>query len=181
MALFSVRAQSPLENILRLAGLLLVLGAVVLGFWKNSERNMVRLNASLGLNDEVRGLSEDEREHVRAFIAALRERYGLEARVQVTGGRPQPPPPDGKTLYVGLGITDRTAQVQLPPLVARALGPDFARQLEAEHFPFHFAPGRSWQKGLLLALDLMESRLAALGAQQQPPPPDKPSGAQDSK
>jgi len=53
----------------------------------------------------------------------------------------------------------------LPPLVARALGPDFARRLAEEHFPFHFGPGRSWQKGLVLALDLIESRLAALGAE----------------
>lgn len=181
MALFSVRAQNPLENVLRLAGLLLVLGAVVFGFWKNSERNMERLNASLGLSDEVRGLSQDERDHVQDFIAALRKDYGLEARVQVARAGLTPPSADGKTLFIGLCPEEKTALVQLPPLAASALGPDFARQLMTEHFPFHFAPGRRWQQGLLLALDLVESRLAALGAQQQPPPPAQPGGAQDSK
>ena len=167
MALFSIRSQSPLEHMIRLGALLLVVGAVVLGFWKNSERNMERLNASLGLSDEVLGLSADERDHVQAFITTLRKDYGIEARVQVSRSRPTAPEPDGKTLYLGIGPEEKTAVVQLPPLVARSLGPDFARQLEQEHFPFYFAPGKSWQKGLLLALDLIESRLAALGATQQ--------------
>lgn len=181
MALFSIRSQSPLEHLVRLGALILVMGAVVLGFWKNSERNLERLNARLGLSDEVLGFSTDERAHVQAFITALRKDYGIEARVQVSQGKPAPPEPDGKTLYVGISPQEKIAVVQLPPLVARALGPDFSRQLEQEHFPFHFAPGKSWQKGLLLALDLMQSRLAALGATQQPPPPALPGGAQDTK
>ena len=174
MALFSIRANSPMEHMLRLAALFLVLGALALGFWKNSERQMERLNARLGLSDETRSLSADERDHVQAFIIALRKDYGIEARVQVTLARPTPPPPDGKTLFLGLCPEEKTAVVQLPPLVARSLGPDFARQLEQEHFPFHFGPGKSWQQGLLLALDLMQSRLAALGATQQPSPPAQP-------
>lgn len=173
MSLFTLHAQSPLEALLRFAGLLAVVGLMVLGFWKNSERNMERINeraserasARLGLSDEVRGLSASEREHVLASITALRKNYGVEARVQISLASPRPPEPDGKTLYLGLGLRDKTAVVQLPPLMARALGPNFARNLEREHFPFHFAPGKSWQKGLLAALDLIESRLAALGAE----------------
>jgi len=164
MALFSLRAKGPLEALLRLAALILVVGLTVLAFWKNSERNLERLNARFGLSDETSSLSPDDREHVQAFIAALRKDYGIEARVLITSQPPAPPEPDGKTLYVGLCPDEKIAVVQLPPLVARALGADFARTLVAEHFPFHFAPGKSWQKGLLLALDLMGSRLAALGA-----------------
>lgn len=185
MALFSIRADNPLEQLLRLAGLFLVLGAVGFGFWKNSERQMERLNARYGLADEVKGLSDDERAQAQDFITALRKDYGIEARIQLTQGRSTPPAPDGKTLFLGLHLEEKTAVVQLPPLVARALGPDFARSLEQEHFPFHFAPGRNWQKGLLLAMDLIRSRLAALGAteQAQPParPPALPDSAQDKK
>ncbi|GAB6124444.1 hypothetical protein [Humidesulfovibrio idahonensis] len=170
MSLFSLRAKGPLEGLLRFAGLLVVVGLMVLGFWKNSERNMERINerasARAGLSDEVKGLSDAERAHVAAFITTLRQTYGVEARVQVAKASPTPPEPDGKTLYLGLGLEDKTAVVQLPPLMARSLGPDFARSLEREHFPFHFGPGKSWQKGLLAALDLIESRLAALGAEQ---------------
>lgn len=181
MSLLSVRAKGPLELMLRLTGLLLLVGAVFFGFWKNSERHLERLNAAGSLADEVQGLSASEREHVQRFSRSLRSRYGLEARVQIARTRPVPPPADGKTLYLGLGLEDRTAVVQLPPLLAGALGADFARRLETEHFPFHFAPGRSWQKGLLAALDLVESRLAALGATPQPQPPALVGGAQDSK
>jgi len=162
MAIFSVRSSSFLEHILRLAGLLALFSLVIVGFWKNSERNIERINASHGLSDETKTLSTVEKEQIQSFITALRKTYGVEARVQVRRGAPTPPDQDGKTLFVGLDLDAGTAVVMLPPLVERALGPDFARQLAAEHFPFHFGPGRNWQKGLLLALDLIQSRLAAL-------------------
>jgi hypothetical protein len=175
MALFTLHAKGPLEALLRAAGLLLVVGLMVLGFWKNSERNMQRINeranAHASLSDGTKGLSEAEREHVLAFAATLRKTYGAETRVLIAETRPEPPEPDGKTLFIGLGVADKTAVVRLPPLMARALGPDFAPGLEREHFPFHFAPGRSWQKGLLAALDLIENRLAALDAAPQSPQP----------
>jgi len=172
MALFSLRAKGPLEALLRLLGLLLVVGLAVLAFWKNSERNMERLNARFGLSDETKSLSPDQREHVQRFIAALRRSYGIEARVQITRQPPTLPEPDGKTLTIALCPDEKLAVAQLPPLMAKALGADFARMLMEEHFPFHFAPGKDWQKGLLLALDLMESRLASLGAE-----PDAPRAA----
>lgn len=165
MALFSLRAKGPLEALLRLTGILLVVGLAVLGFWKNSERNIERLNARFGLSDETKSLTPDQREHVQAFIAALRKNYGIEARVQITRQPPALPEPDGKTLTIALCPDEKLAAAQLPPLMATALGPDFARMLAEEHFPFHYAPGKSWQKGLLLALDLMESRLASLGTE----------------
>jgi hypothetical protein len=164
MAIFSVRASGPLEHMLRLAGLLAVVGLVVAGFWRNSERNMERLNARVGLSDETRSLSVAEQEHIQAVITALRASYGLEARVQIRQGEVDPPKQDGKTVFVGLSLRAKSAVIVLPPLVERALGPDFAQKLMAEHFPFHFGPGKSWQKGLILALDLMEARLAALKA-----------------
>lgn len=181
MALFTLRAKSPLEALLRFLGLLAVVGLTVVGFWKNSERNVERINARTsaryGLSDETKGLSEAERAHVLAFITAMRATYGVEARVVISRARPNPPEADGKTLFIGLGLEDKTAVVRLPPLMTGALGPDFARSLEQEHFPFHFGPGKSWQKGLLAALDLVENRLAALNAaqsqQQQPARPDK--------
>lgn len=163
MTIFSVRSSSLLEHLLRLAGLLVLFGLVALGFWKNSERNMERINARFGLSDETKALSRDEEQHVQAFITALRAGYGIEARVQVRRDALDPPQPDGKTLFVGLSLEEKSALVQLPPLVQRALGPDFARRLETEHFPFHFGPGRRWQQGLVLALDLVQARLAGLG------------------
>ena len=162
MAIFSVRSGGFWEHMLRLAGLLLLLGLVVVGFWKNSERNIERINARFGLSDETKTLSEVEQEQVQAFISALRKSYGIEARVQVRQGAVSPPEQDGKTLFLGLSLDEKTAVIMLPPLVERALGADFARSLATEHFPFHFEPGKSWQKGLLLALDLIQARLAAL-------------------
>jgi len=166
MDIFSVRSGGPLEHLLRLAGLLVVVGLVVLGFWKNSERNSERINARYGLSDETKSLSTVEQEQVQAFIAALRKKYGIEARVQVRQGPVTPPAQDGKTLFLGLDLEAKTAVVLLPPLMERALGADFARRLEREHFPFYFQPGKNWRKGLILALDLIQSRLAALGTEQ---------------
>ena len=166
MDIFSVRAGGPLERLLRLAGLLAVVGLVVLGFWKNSERNIERINARFGLSDETRSLSGVEQEQVQAFITALRKNYGIEARLQVRQGPVTPPAQDGKTLYLGLDLEAKTAVVLPPPLMERALGADFARRLAREHFPFYFQPGKNWRTGLILALDLIQSRLAALGAEQ---------------
>jgi hypothetical protein len=168
MAIFSVRASGFGEHLLRLAGLLIVVGLVFVGFWKNSERNLERINARFGLSDETKSLSKPEQEQVQAFIAAMRKTYGIEARVQVRQGAPEPPAQDGKTLFLGLGLEEQSAVVVLPPLVERALGPDFAPRLVAEHFPFHFGPGRSWRRGLILALDLIQLRLAALGLPSEP-------------
>lgn len=168
MGILSMRAKGPFEHLLRAFALLLVIGLTVFAFWKNSERKMAAIEARLGLADETKALSEDERRRVQDFITALRRDYGLEARVQIASGELSPPKADGKTLYLGLAPAEGRAVVQLPPLVARALGPDFAPRLETEHFPFHYGPGRSWQKGLLLALDLIENRLAALNAEPAP-------------
>jgi len=179
----TLRAKGPLEALLRLVGMFLVMSLAVVGFWKNSERNLERINARQaalsGLADESGGLTEADRTHVLAFIESLRKNYGVVARVHIARETPAPPEADGKTLFIGLGLDAKTAVVRLPPLMDRALGPDFARNLEREHFPFHFAPGRSWQKGLLAALDLIESRLAAMGAAR--PPQESSPRAKTSK
>ncbi|OIO04812.1 MAG: hypothetical protein AUJ49_02180 [Desulfovibrionaceae bacterium CG1_02_65_16] len=178
MALLSLRAKSPWEALLRLVGMCLVMGLAVFGFWKNSERNMERIAARTaarsGLADETGGLTEGQRAHVLAFIETMRKNYGVVARVRISRVAPTPPEADGKTLFIGLGLDGKSALVRLPPMMDRALGPEFAANLERQHFPFHFAPGRSWQKGLLAALDLIESRLAAMDAAAQPQPPIKP-------
>jgi hypothetical protein len=168
MTIFSVRSGSILEHLLRLAGLMALLGLMVLGFWKNSERNVERINARFGLSDETKTLSKAQQEQVQAFIAAMRKTYGIEARVQVRQGAPSPPEQDGKTLFLGLSLDDKSAVVVLPPLMERALGADFATRLGTEHFPFHFGPEKSWQNGLLSALDLIQARLAALNAPIEP-------------
>ena len=168
MAIFSVRSSSIPEHLLRLAAIIVLLGLVVVGFWKNSERNIERINARFGLSDETKTLSTVEQEQVQAFITAMRKTYGIEARVQVRQGALEPPEQDGKTLYLGLSLDGQFAVVVLPPLVERALGADFARSLADEHFPFHFGPGKSWRKGLILALDLIQGRLAALSGPQEP-------------
>jgi hypothetical protein len=185
MAFFSVRGNGLLEALLRFVGLVLVVGLCGWGFWANSQRQMDRLNSRLGLGDQDKLLTEPQRMQVQAFITTLRQRYGIEARVQVTSAAPLPPSPEdkdaGKTLFIGLSPTQKIAVVTLPPLVDRALGPDFARQLAEEHFPFYFTPGKNWQKGLLLALDLIETRLASLGAAATPQAQPHPGGLKESQ
>ncbi len=158
-------AKSPLEALLRFLGLILVFALTIWGFWLNGQRQAERLNARHGLGDASNLLSDEERGQVTAFITEMRNRYGIEARIVISEGEPTPPDPGEaapKTLFLGLSPGLRKAVVVLPPLLQGALGPDFARQLAQEHFPFHFQPGRRWQKGLVLALDLIRSRLAAL-------------------
>lgn len=165
MGLLTLRAQGPLEALLRFLGLILVFALTIWGFWLNGQRQAERLSASHGLGDAAGLLSETERGQVRSFITELRARYGIEARIVVSQGEPAAPDPGEaapKTLFLGLSPALGKAVAVLPPLARSALGPDFARQLTEEHFPFHFQPGRRWQKGLILALDLIRSRLAAL-------------------
>ena len=174
MAILSVRSSSAIEHLARVLGVLLVLVLTVWAFWANSKRHTERLNAQFGIADADKRLSEAEYAQVQAFITDLRQRYGIEARVQVTREAPAPPASmasgsaeRAKTLFVGISPETGKALVLLPPLVERALGPEFAPRLVNEHFPFHMAPGKSWQKGLLLALDLIQLRLAALAAEPE--------------
>lgn len=165
MGLFTPHAKGPLEALLRTLGLALVFGLTVWAFWLNSQRQAERLSARHGLGDASNLLSEEERDQARAFITEMRARYGVEARIVVSEGEPAPPDPGeatSKTLFLGVSPALKKAVVVLPPLMQSALGPDFARQLAQEHFPFHFQPGRRWQKGLVLALDLIRARLSAL-------------------
>jgi hypothetical protein len=174
MARFVLHSKGPLDMLLRLVGLIVVMGLVVLGFWKNSERNLervaLRLEEKNGLEDPARTLDADQRAHVLAFIAGMRRTYGLSAQVRISPALGPAPELDAKTLCLEIGAQENKARVTLPPLMAGALGEDFARGLAEQHFPFHFGPGRDWRNGLLAALDLIENRLAALGAQQPPNP-----------
>ena len=192
MGLFTVHGRSPGENALRFLGVVLISALVGLAFWKNSERNMARLHqlnaAQSTLVDEGAQLDSGERARVLALCDGLRATYGLELRIVIAPdltekGLPQPPQPGSKdtatakdspgdsaknaakTVYLGLSPQARRAVVVLPPLVRQALGPEFARSLAEEHFPLHFAQG-DWKRGLVLALELLNSRLAALNAPQ---------------
>jgi hypothetical protein len=178
MALFSVRAQGPLEHILRAVGLLLVISLTVWGFWANSQRQTARLVSLQNLADVDKRLNEDERAQVQALITELRTRYGLELRVHITRTAPTPPKElDAKTIFVGISPETGQSMVLLPPLVQNALGADFATRLTTEHFPFHLAPDKNWQKGLILALELIRTRLATLQTGPATTQPATPSAA----
>lgn len=158
-------SKNPLEALLRFLGLILVFALTIWGFWLNGQRQAERLQARHGLGDEAALLSEEERGQVQAFIVDMRSRYGIEARIVVSKGEPVPPDSGQaapKTLFLGLSPELRKTVVVLPTLAQSVLGHDFARQLVDEHMPLYFQSGRRWQKGLILALDLIRSRLAAL-------------------
>jgi hypothetical protein len=178
MALFSVRAQGPLEHIVRALALMLVVGLTIWGFWANSQRHSERLLAQQNLADPDRRLNEDERAQVQELITELRTRYGLELRVHITRTELTAPKElNAKTIYVGISPNTGQSMVLLPPLVQNALGADFATRLTTEHFPFHLAPDKNWQKGLLLALELIRTRLATLQTGPATTQPVTPSAA----
>lgn len=146
-----------------LRGMLLIAvfaGAAVL-YARHFEKRMDRINTRATVYDQSGTMTAQQRDALRDFAAALRQEFGIELRIQARSGALSLPEADSKTLFIGLDLADRQAVVILPPLLERALDPDFVRRLRREHFVPYFDSG-DWPRGLSLALHDLWEQLSAL-------------------
>lgn len=161
MSLFGTpsRRSSPLERFVRGMALLAVVAGVLWAFDARFSRLADRLESQQAISDATGGLSEEDRRFLRQAAEDLRTRFGLELRVRVGPEGLDVPDLDGKTVFIGLSPEAGTARVVLPPLAARALGPDFMAVVEKEILAAALAGGQ-WPKGLRAAVVFLEQQLS---------------------
>ncbi|HMM39390.1 MAG TPA: TPM domain-containing protein [Desulfovibrio sp.] len=153
-----VRGRTPVERFLRTVGLFVVFLGVALAFWHNTERRMREITAGGALKDPAGLLSKEDRSFVTGFADSLKDRFGVQARVEIGPGAADFTEIDSKTLFFGIDPEARRVAAAFPPLMRRALGGELSAYLEREHFEPYWASG-DWPQGLKTALALIWTRL----------------------
>lgn len=128
-----VHGQSPREKIIRSLALILIFAAVAWAFVKNNERVLDTLNREGAVYDETGTLTEEQRKFIVSFTRALKDEFGMNSRIQIFGGDFVVPELDAKTMYMGLSPANGTVELRFPPVMSRALGPEFIESLTTEH------------------------------------------------
>lgn len=169
------KGAKPGEAFLR--GMLLIAVFVVVAalYQRHFKNTMEKIQTRSTVYDQNGLISPDLREALRGFAAALKDEYGVELRVQVRRTGIEEPVLDSKTLFVGLDLYARRAVILLPPLMERALGPEFVGYLRHEHFAPYFARD-DWPLGLSTALSMLWDQLREVGSS----PPTARAGSVDN-
>lgn len=150
------KGSTPGVTFLRAVLLITVFAGAAVLYQRHFAKTLDRINTRSTVYDQSGTMSPEQRDALRDFAAALKEEFGIELRIQVRNEGLVPPETDSKTLFIGLDLAAPRAVVVLPPLLERALDPDFVRRLREDHFAPYLAQG-NWTRGLSLALrDLWE-------------------------
>ncbi len=155
-----VASKSRGEHFARVLILVAVLAATGWGFWANSQRTMETFKTAGLLRDATNTLSRSQVESLREYLAVLEVRFNIKISVEIQKDC-APPRLDPGRVELFLCPADRTVAFSVPPLLRPALGGDFIRYINIEHFPPYFAQNR-WPDGLGAALDLLGRKLDAV-------------------
>ena len=164
------KGATPSATFLRAVLLIAVFAVAALFYQRNFEKRLSLINTRAAVYDQSGSMSTEQREALRDFAAALKEEFGIELRIQVRTEGLALPETDAKTLFIGLDLAAAKAVVVLPPLLERALGPDFLPRLRDERLAPHLADG-SWPRALSLALRDIWEELMTLREPAKAPAP----------
>ncbi|MFW5735359.1 MAG: TPM domain-containing protein [Oceanidesulfovibrio sp.] len=158
MGLFFRRNRTPLvrgssfgEQFLRFMLLIAVFAVCGWLFWLNSQQTVEKLKARSDVWDRTDTLNPGQTKALSRFGSMFEDELGLTVKMQIANEELEMPELDTKTLFIGLDLAEDNAVIVFPPLVEKALGEDFRRRLENEHFPSYFESG-DWPQGLVLAM-----------------------------
>lgn len=149
-----VRGSSKSERFTRAMALVLVVLITILAFQWNIERRMQQFQVRETVSDATNTLTDEQKRALAEFSNLFREEFGMEVRLQVAVGEITPPAPDPSIIFLGINPQTQAVVLQVPPLAARAMGPEVLRQIQQEHFPPYFRDG-TWPQGLVLAMSTM--------------------------
>ncbi|MEF2145424.1 MAG: hypothetical protein V3573_08265 [Desulfovibrionaceae bacterium] len=122
--------------------------------WNQQRDKSISLEEAAGeapLVDETDGLDQTARAFVQRFAEALERDFGQTCRIRIFQDKVVVPDLDNRTMFIGLSPSRGEALVSFPPMMRRALGQEFERDMMRTHFPAHFASG-DWPLGLKTAL-----------------------------
>jgi len=140
-------ARRQLPGFLRTAGVGIVCVCVALLFWKQFSCLVQDRGRKEVLQDQTGRLSQQQRQTVLDFAAALERSYGLDLRLEIAPGAPSSTSPEDQTVYLGLFPDSKRAIVVLPNGLETVLPPSIHASLQPEHFDPYWEEGR-WPKGL---------------------------------
>lgn len=156
-----VRGSTPGEQFLRFVLLIAVFVMTGWLFWINAENSMEKIESRGTVVDLGDALSTEQRQTLRDLGTLFTSEYGLKLKVEVSAGHLQAPEADAKTMFFGVNPQTQRVEIQLPPLVASALGPEIERELAQRHIVPGFA-NNTWPQGLVDALKDLWQRLGRL-------------------
>ncbi len=134
-----------------------VIVVVCWAFWNNSQKRITALAVQNLFSDETGALSGAQKEMVLRHIKAVRDESGLILEVHILRRPPSIARHDAQRIYLDLVPQQGRAYLSLPPLVRRAAGDEFSRDME-RGLEQDFAGGR-WQEGLDPALAAIRKKL----------------------
>jgi len=150
--------RSPVERFFRVMALMAVLAVTVVLYQRHFDNALDRIQSKTSIWDQAGILDDESREYVKDVSRDLRRNFGLELRVWARTEPFESPDLDAKTIFIGVYVPGRAAMVIFPPLVAKALDPDFRRFLEEDHFSEYFKKDDP-ATGMLAAVGLIYQAL----------------------
>lgn len=157
--------EGPWQRFFRIVIIALLFCAVVLGFWMNSERQINKLRKpSTNRIDSTNTLTEEQLQALADYMDHFQKAYGISMCIAIREGifteRRSESPEEKNVFFLGLYPSGRQVILNIPPLVAAALGDASIIYLRYSHFLPYFAEGK-WPQGLASALNIIARRLDA--------------------
>ncbi len=157
--------DTPLTRFFRIMGLIGVFVLVGVLYWHYYERSLDTILAKQSIWDQTQTLSPDQKKAVQSFGRMIKTRYGIGLKLNITNKPVILPHLDAKTIFIGICPPRQEVTIIFPPLVRSALGAEFERQLQQEHFERYWK-NNDWPRGLGAALARMGERLEHLDSHE---------------
>ena len=148
-----IRGGTPAEQLLRFFGLIAIFAGAAWLFWVNSENNLEKIQAMGAVDDKGHVLSKDQRKALIDISRIYKEDFGLVLKVRIGPVDDLSVDNTTKTLLFVLDPVNKEADFVLPPLVRRALGPEFVETLRTRYFPAYFVEDNVWFGALVDVLE----------------------------
>ena len=161
-----VHGSTPREKLIRSLALVLVFAAVIWAFMKNNQHVVEVLNRQSAVYDETGRLTDDDKKMIVSFTRALRDKWGMNCKIQVFGGDFVVPDLDDKTLYMGLSPAIGEVELRFPPLMRSAVGPEFIQSLKTTFLLPAFEEG-DWPMAIQEVLVEILKKLDALNKENK--------------
>ena len=154
--------RSPFSQLLRTAGVIIVLISAGILFWKYYEISMGKIMGPANVQDQTTTLSQGQLDSIQKFSQALKSTYGQKFELQIRKEAfKKPPDIDSKTIFLGVCPKHEQVILKLPALVKHALPKGFTEYVENEHFQRYWEAG-TWDQGIMNCLNLVWSQLNKL-------------------
>jgi hypothetical protein len=138
--------------------LALVVAVACWAFWANNQRRMDAIAMQGLFSDETQSLAGEHKAEVLRHLKSFKKDFGIPLEVHVRKRPPAIGAQDSSRIYLDIVPSQGGAYLFLPPLVRRAVGEDFVRDMEAS-FQRDIRAG-NWQAALVAGILALRAKLA---------------------